>query len=115
MVLGVGEIRHEQADGHRGRRGARQRQALYEEGKPTWPSLLARPDPREAAAQGPTLPRLLPGGVGASGGPGGDAYDAEGAAHEPTIHGYEFKPWRHELGVGIRRSCHDAESGRLQC
>ena len=111
MVLGVGEICHEQADGHRARRGARQRQALYEEGKPTWPSLLARPDPREAAAQGPTLPRLLPGGVGASGGPGGDAYDAERAAHQAAVHGQELKPRGQKFGVGIRRSCHDAESG----
>ena len=108
MVLGVGEIRHEQADGHRGRRGARQRQALYEEAKPAWPSLLAPPDPREAAAQGPTLPRLLPGGVGASG--GGDAYDAERAAHQAAVHGQEFKPRGQEFGVGIRRSSHDAES-----
>ena len=116
MVVRVGDVRHEEADGDAARRGARQRQALDQEGEPTWPSRLPGPDPRDAAAQGPTLPRLLPGSVGAPvGGPGGDAYDAEGAAHEPNIHGYEFQPWRHELGVGIRRSCHGAESGRLQC
>ena len=116
MVVRVGEIRHEEADGDTARRGARQRQALDQEGKPTWPSLLPGPDPRDAAAQGPTLPRLLPGSVGAPvGGPGGDAYDAEGAAHHAYVHGQELKPRRHKFDVEIRRSCHDAESKRLQC
>ena len=113
MVVRVGEIRHEEADGDAARRGARERQALDQEAEPTWPSRLPGPDPRDAAAQGPTLPRLLPGGVGASG--GGDAYYAERAAHQAAVHGQEFKPRGQEFGVGIRRSCHDAESERLQC
>ena len=59
-------------------------------------------------APGLTLPRLLPGGVGASG--GGDAYDAERAAHQAAVHGQELKPRGQKFGVGIRRSSHDAES-----
>ena len=112
MVVRVGDVRHEEADGDAARRGAHERQALDQEGEPTWPPWLPGPDPRDAAAQGPTLPRLLPGSVGAPvGGPGGDAYDAEGAAHHAYVHGQELKPWWHKFGVEIRRSCHDAESG----
>ena len=112
MVVRVGDVRHEEADGDAARRGAREGQALDQEGDPTWPPWLPGPDPRDAAAQGPTLPRLLPGSVGAPvGGPGGDAYDAEGAAHHAYVHGQELKPWWHKLGVDIRRSCHGAESG----
>ena len=116
MVVRVREVRHEEADGDAARRGARERQALDQEAEPTWPSRLPGPDPRDAAAQGPTLPRLLPGSVGAPvSGPGGDAYDAEGAAHHAYVHGQELKPWRHKFRVEIRRSCHDAKSERLQC
>ena len=112
MVIRVGEIRHEEADGDAARRGAREGQTLYQECDPARPPRLPRPYPGEAGAQGPTPPRLLPGRVGApAGGPRGDADDAKGAAHHADVHRQELEPAWHQLGVDIRRSCHRAESG----
>ena len=113
VVLGVGEIGHEQADGHRCRRGARQRQDLDEECDPTRPPLLSSPQPREAVAPGITLPRFCGGGVGSSGSCHAD--DREYAGHEAAIRRQELEPRGQEVLIGVRSSSHDADSERLQC
>ena len=116
MVVRVQDVCHEEADGDAERRGAREGQTLNQECDPARPPRLPRPYPGDAAAQGPTPPRLLPFSVGASvGGSGGDANDAERAAHHADVDRQELEPAWHQFGVDLRRSCHRGESGRLQC
>ena len=111
MVVRVGDVRHEEADGDAARRGAREGQTLYQECDPARPPRLPLPYPGDAAAQGPTPPRLFPGRVGApAGGPRGDADEPKSAAHHPDVDRQELQPAWHQLGVELRGSCHRGES-----